>query len=171
MPTWKDISPEELARLKKMAQKEINVYEIEGRIKHGQLWSGHLERAKRVIEIMNIGNCSEITKCSKSKYRNQKTRGFHSKKEADRYDELVMMQKCGKISELSYQIPFLLQPGFRDKEGVYHRPINYIADFVYIQDGKEVCEDVKSKATMTQVYRIKKKLLLFKYPDINFLET
>jgi len=47
-----------------------------------------------------------------------------------------------------------------------------VADFRYIEDGKEVVEDVKSVITKKHpVYALKKKLLLKQYPNINFLET
>lgn len=106
-----------------------------------------------------------------SKYHNQKTDGFDSKKEARRAEELRMMEKAGIIRNLRTQVPFVLLPPFRHK-GKWYSGIKYFADFVYIQDGKEVCEDVKSPITAKNpVYRMKRKMLLFKYPDINFIET
>ena len=36
---------------------------------------------------------------------------------------------------------------------------NYIGDFAYVEHGERIIEDVKSKATVTPVYRLKKKIL------------
>lgn len=100
---------------------------------------------------------------------------FKSKKEARRYDELMLMLKAGKIRELKLQPQFTLQEAYTTPEGVRVRAIRYDADFSYEQyvvncyedyDGpdyreewEKVVEDVKSKATKTRVYAIKKKLM------------
>lgn len=90
---------------------------------------------------------------------------FASKAEMARYDELKMLEKAGKISNLELQPKFLLIP--KVKKG--DRATYYIADFAYIRDGKRIIED--TKGFKTAVYKLKRKLLLWKYPDINFLET
>jgi hypothetical protein len=81
---------------------------------------------------------------------------FDSKLEARRYQELVLLQRAGKISELSVQVPFTIihkQPG--------ERAVKYVSDFTYRENGELVVEDVKGgKATATPVYKIKKKLML-----------
>jgi hypothetical protein len=78
---------------------------------------------------------------------------FDSKKESQRYLELTMLQRMGKISALQHQVEFLLEVnGFL--------VCKYIADFVYIQDGKQIVEDVKSDITRKKRdYRIKNKLM------------
>ena len=44
------------------------------------------------------------------------------------------------------------------------RPVVYKADFAYKdENGEDVVEDVKSPATKTQVYILKRKLLLWEY--------
>ena len=48
------------------------------------------------------------------------------------------------------------------------RECSYVADFVYIEDGKEVVEDSKGKKT--REYQIKKKLMLWRY-GIEIKET
>lgn len=90
---------------------------------------------------------------------------FASKAEMARYDELKMLEKAGKISDLKLQPRFLLIP----KVNKGDRATYYIADFAYIKDGKPIIEDVKGYKTA--VYKLKIKLLLWKYPEINFLET
>jgi len=46
-----------------------------------------------------------------------------------------------------------------------------VADFQYfdVPTSKIIVEDVKGMKT--EVYKIKKKLLLWRYPDINFIES
>ena len=82
---------------------------------------------------------------------------FDSLKEALRYGELLERQKAGSITDLRTQVRFELIP----KQKV-ERACFYVADFVYKDlDGKTAVEDVKgSKKTLTDVYKIKKKLML-----------
>lgn len=77
---------------------------------------------------------------------------FASKREMNRYCTLKILATNGKISELRCQVTFRLN--------VNNTHIcNYIADFVYTENGRRIVEDVKSKPTKTQLYRIKKKLM------------
>ena len=50
---------------------------------------------------------------------------------------------------------------------------NYVADFVYydIFKGQKIVEDVKSEATKTQVYKLKKKLFEYRYPELEIKEV
>ena len=41
------------------------------------------------------------------------------------------------------------------------KAVNYIADFVYVENGKTVVEDTKSEATRTKEYIIKRKLMRY----------
>ena len=81
-----------------------------------------------------------------SKYHNQKVivNGvkFESKKEANRYWELLLLERKGMIKELELQPRFLLQEGFK-KNGKTYRKIEYVADFKYIENGETIVEDVK----------------------------
>lgn len=108
------------------------------------------------------------------KYHNIKTFSngikYDSKKEARRGDELRLMEKAGLISDLERQKRFVLQEGFTNNKGEKIRPITYIADFYY-KEKNWIAEDVKSSATKTEVYKIKKKLFEFKYPEITFRES
>lgn len=101
-----------------------------------------------------------------SKYRNKKTLVdgivFDSKREAQRYKELCLMQRGGLISGLKCQVPYELIPSQRDEAGkLVERPVKYIADFVYQDQGETVVEDVKGKATRDFI--IKRKLMLERY--------
>nr|DAK78069.1 MAG TPA: Endonuclease [Caudoviricetes sp.] len=89
---------------------------------------------------------------------------FASKAEMLRYLELKQLQKLRKITALILQPRFLLVPKTKNKRAVY-----YVADFQYIQDGKTIVEDVKG--VKTEVYKIKIKMFLWKYPDLIFFEN
>ena len=104
---------------------------------------------------------------ARNKYNAQPdTRGeirFDSRKEARRYDALMLMLRVGQISELKLQPQFTLHEAYTTPEGKRVQAIRYQADFSYIKDGRLVVEDVKSKATKTRVYGIKKKLMREKF--------
>ena len=97
-----------------------------------------------------------------TKYYNKKTvyNGitFDSKKEADRYVVLTLLQKAGKISDLEVQVPFELIPSQKVDGLTVERPCVYKADFVYRENGKLVVED--TKGVKTKDYVIKRKLML-----------
>lgn len=122
----------------------------------------------------------------KSKYNNQKdSRGavkFDSRKEARRYDELMLMLQSGKIRNLKLQPQFTLQESYKTPEGKRVNAIRYVADFsyeekfmfdaVYCGDYENaekstawqtVVEDVKSAATKTRAYHMKRKMMLEKF--------
>jgi hypothetical protein len=84
---------------------------------------------------------------------------FDSKKEAARWQELRLMLRAGVIDDLRRQVPFELIPRQMDGKRVSERAVNYIADFVYTENGRTVVEDVKSPATRTPEYIIKRKLM------------
>ena len=91
---------------------------------------------------------------------------FDSQKEARRYDELAALERAGAIRELRMQADFTLQEAYTDSEGRRVRAIRYRADFTYWEYDNEksawvryVVEDVKSRATRTKEYVIKRKLM------------
>ena len=98
----------------------------------------------------------------KNKYHARKTIAdgivFDSAAESRRWMELKMLQRAGMITGLTRQVPFELVPSQKGAKETY-RPVTYRADFVYYEDGKMVVEDVKG--CKTDVYEIKKKLMLF----------
>ena len=110
-----------------------------------------------------------MTRIPGNKYGAKKTEidgiKFASKKEANRYAELVLMEKAHEITGLERQRKFTLIGAQRDSTGrVIERPCVYIADFAYKdQDGNTVVEDTKSPATRTPAYVIKRKLMLSIY--------
>ena len=106
-----------------------------------------------------------------SKYKNIKTETngikFDSKKEAQRYAELMAELRSGDIRNLRLQQTFTLQEAYTTYTGERVRAIRYVADFAYERcvDGEwcETVEDVKSRATRTPMYNVKKKMMLHKY--------
>ena len=110
-----------------------------------------------------------------SKYRAVKTTidgvTFASKKEAARYVELRLCEKYGVISNLELQPKYVLVSKFTTRSGEKIRELAYVADFRYVDTstGLTVVEDVKGMKT--DVYKIKRKLLLWRYPDIDFREV
>ena len=117
-----------------------------------------------------------------SKYNNTKVvidgQTFASRKEANRYYELKLLEKAGSIKDLATQVKFVLIPEQREpdttgkrggviKGKLIERELSYIADYCYtdVKTGEMIVEDVKGyKATDTAAYRvfvIKRKLLLY----------
>lgn len=115
----------------------------------------------------------------KSKYGAEKVAvdglTFDSKKEANRYRELKILEKIGKITNLQMQVKFVLIPAQREPDTVgkrggiikgklIEREVSYIADFVYTDvNGNRVVEDVKGYrgGGAYEVFKIKRKLMLY----------
>lgn len=94
---------------------------------------------------------------------------FPSRKEADFYSELKIRERAGEISDLVLQPRFLLQDSFEYHGKVYSK-MEYVADFQYVENGRIVVVD--TKGFVTDVYRLKKKLFLYKYGSLyEFLEV
>lgn len=107
----------------------------------------------------------------RSKYHAKKTTvdgiTFDSRREADRYLVLKSMEEDGTIEDLRRQVRYELVPAF-DVDGKHYRPIYYVADFTYRENGHEVIEDVKGMKT--DVYQLKAKLVAYRY-GMNIRET
>ena len=104
---------------------------------------------------------------TKSKYGATKTCGYASKKEHARATALKQLQSAGIISELREQVVFELAPSVVI-QGRKRPPLRYIADFVYVEDGNQVVEDVKG--AITDVYRVKRHLMASVH-GISIIET
>jgi hypothetical protein len=108
----------------------------------------------------------EELKLNYNKYKNIKTeingKTLDSKREAKRYSELLLLERAKEIKDLQLQVKYELQEGYKLSTKQV-RPIIYIADFVYYDNGlkKWVIEDVKGMRT--EVYKLKKKLFEYKY--------
>lgn len=108
-----------------------------------------------------------------NKYKNRPTGGYSSRKEAKRAQELKLFEKAGIIRNLQEQVSFVLIPSQIDPRThePAERPCKYVADFVYEDmKGVKIVEDVKSPASRTAEYIIKRKLML-KVHAIRIRET
>lgn len=108
----------------------------------------------------------------RSKYHNRKVKRdgmvFDSKHEADRWNELKLLEKAGEISHLRRQVKYVLIPTQysdteftqRRKPKVIEREASYVADFVYhdLASNEVVVED--AKGFRTDDYILKRKLML-----------
>lgn len=117
------------------------------------------------------------------KLHNQKVerggRVFDSKREADRYDELRLLETQGMIHDLECQKEYLLIPAqykteerygaggrrLKDKQVLLERAVTYVADFVYERDGETVVEDSKGYRNPSSApyakFVLKRKLMLW----------
>lgn len=123
---------------------------------------------KQVLEKLG-----QQTQTGERKYHNEPVmvNGIHfdSKKEANRFMVLMSMQSRGLIRGLKLQAQYTLQESYITDTGERVRAIRYVADFAYERATEPDCtgtvhwlpvvEDVKSRATRTAKYEMKKKLL------------
>jgi hypothetical protein len=93
---------------------------------------------------------------------------FDSDLECRYYREVIKEGiKDGSIDHCDLQIKYLLQPKF-SKNGKNYLPINYVADFViYYTNGEVLVVDTKGLPDATA--KLKKKLMDFNYPDLNYI--
>lgn len=87
---------------------------------------------------------------------------FDSKKEADYYCKLKLLQKAGEVVKFEMQVPFTLFDGFKINGKSVMRPVKYILDFrVKYKNG-----DVKyfdTKGFMTPLAQLKLKWMMDKF--------
>lgn len=110
----------------------------------------------------------------KNKYHSRKiTRDgvtFDSVKEYRRFCELKLLERAGEIQDLKRQVEFVLIPAQREPDTIGKRggiikgktieqKVSYIADFVYLENGKQVVED--TKGFRTKDYVLKRKMMLY----------
>lgn len=123
-----------------------------------------------------------MIKRTKSKYHSRKIirdgMTFDSIKEYRRFCELALLQKAGSITDLKRQVEFELIPSqFEEiptgelykrgeKKGMpkmkrvcVEQSVKYVADFVYIENGKTIVED--TKGFQTKDYILKRKMMLY----------
>lgn len=100
---------------------------------------------------------------------------FDSKREAARYQELLLLEKAGDIKDIRRQVKYVLIPAQYEhpesttKKGrgrCIERECVYIADFVYktiLPDGDTLTIVEDTKGFRTKDYIIKRKLMLSVY--------
>lgn len=126
------------------------------------------------MEHITLQEYKQLQQKGKSKYKAKKTIvdgiRFDSQKEANRYLDLLVLEKAGLIQDLHRQVRFELQPSYK-KKGKTIRAIYYIADFVYYDTfkGQKIVED--TKGYRTEIYKLKKKIFEYKYPGMEIKEV
>jgi len=99
------------------------------------------------------------------KYGNKKTKvddiAFDSKREADRWLDLRLLERAGRITGLRRQVAFELAPAIKFDGAARTKPaLRYFADFEYFENGARIVEDVKSVATAKkEAFVIKRHLM------------
>lgn len=102
----------------------------------------------------------ELRNCSKRFERNGEV--YNSKKEYDRYQELLALQRAGKIRNLERRVEIPLLPSQRDENGyVIERAVSFVVDFAYfdIEQDKTIFEDAKE--VRSKEYILKRKMMLY----------
>lgn len=121
---------------------------------------------KRVMQLYAAEGAEEEKKKASKYHAEKDERGnirFDSRKEARRYDALVLLLRRGEISDLRIQPEFTLIEAYTMPDGERVRAMRYRADFSYRRGGELIVEDVKSAATRTRVYMNKRKMMQEKY--------
>jgi hypothetical protein len=102
---------------------------------------------------------------------------FASKAEMERYEYLLNLQRAREIKDLRIQITYPVFDAFVSVQYGDIEAIIYVADFDYINisyrkecAGKLVVEDSKT-GVKTAAYKYKRKLFLYRYPEILFFEV
>lgn len=108
-----------------------------------------------------------------TKYHAKKTQvngiTFDSKIEAERYQQLMLLEKAQEISALTLQPEFQILRGWVHPEtGEKIKSRFYVGDFCYLDEatGKLIVEDVKGMET--QEFRLKWSLVKSMYPQYEF---
>ena len=100
--------------------------------------------------------------------------GLPARRRHRRFSYLKELENSGEISDLRLQVNFTLQEGYTKTDGERVRPIVYKADFTYKKRDENgrytlyIVEDVKTKGTRTEKYKIKRKLFMEKFQMGNF---
>ena len=108
----------------------------------------------------------------RNKYGNRKVKRdgivFDSKREADRWTELKLLEKAREISNLQRQVKYELIPKQysttertkANRPRMVEREVSYIADFVYTDNASNEVVVEDAKGFKTEEYKIKRKLML-----------
>lgn len=89
-----------------------------------------------------------------------------SKREAKRCDELHLLLRAGQIEALVYEPQYWFHINGEQIKHENGRRVGYKPDFAYLEGGRTVCEDIKSKATMTEAAVLRMALFRALFPEI-----
>lgn len=87
-----------------------------------------------------------------------------SKREAARCDELTLLQRSGAISDLEIEPQFWFVIDGRQLKHGNGRRAGYKPDFMYVENGQTIVEDVKSDHTMTEAATLRMALFQHLFP-------
>ena len=126
-----------------------------------------LKRAKPVEER------EKAVEQRKSKHNNKKCEfngmQFDSHRELSRYTQLLTDLRMGSIRDLHRQVTFVLAPAVHIESNKRKTPaLRYVADFIYVEDGRLIVEDVKGMKTRAY---LQKKHLMKTIHGIDIKET
>jgi hypothetical protein len=143
-----------------------------------------------MTKLADILKIRGITPGTDKKLHNRTTRvdgiDFDSQREANRYIELKMLERAGKITDLKLQVMYELIPAIyeniptgeiyvsgkkkgqpKTKRVCIEKAVKYIADFQYIKDGEIIVEDSKgfrkTDSATYKVFVLKRKLMLWRF--------
>lgn len=116
----------------------------------------------RVVHVLEGDEPKRQLGQAGSKYKNKRFQDedgnwWDSIKEYRRWKDLRLLESAGKIGELRKKVPFDLLPAKFDESGKRRRPVRYVADFVYVEDGVRIIED--AKGYRNKLYELKKRLM------------
>lgn len=115
------------------------------------------------MNSVNLGFAQHPSKALVSKYGNKKSVAadgtqFDSRAEHRRWVHLCHLQAAGLISGLRRQVAYELVKSVKFNDASRAKPaIRYVADFVFMEKGVEVIEDVKG--VLTPEFKLKRHLM------------
>ena len=115
------------------------------------------------MSSVNLGFAQHQLKAPVSKYGNKKSVAsdgtkFDSRAEHRRWAHLCHLQAAGLISGLRRQVAYELVKSVKFDGASRAKPaIRYVADFVFMEKGVEVIEDVKG--VLTPEFKLKRHLM------------
>jgi hypothetical protein len=112
---------------------------------------------------------ADIAPEKRQKYNSRKKeiRGhlFASTLEAGVYGLLSLWEQAGVISGLQLQPRFIIMDAYVDSNGKKVRKREYVADFLFVRDGKKIAVD--AKGIILPMFALKSALFRSRYPEVD----
>ena len=155
----------------KPTDQEMVCQRCRGYIDQNEAYIEHSENGV-VVSVEHYRCADKQIEIPRNKYHAKVTEidgiRFDSQAEARRYVALKSMERSGEIIGLKIHPRYILQSPFI-RDGRREREITYEGDFSYVKDNRLVVEDVKG--LKTDLYKVKRKMFMYRYPDIKFIEV
>jgi len=123
---------------------------------------------EQLFECVKCGNIVSFGKSNKYNAIRSELNGirFASKLEADRYKQLMELQRAGKITKLKLQVQFVIARGYIDpRTGEKMRPVVYVADFMYFDTERKIWVVEDTKGIVTNNFSNKWRQCREEYPE------